>query len=275
MEDLAPPSTFPSGRTDPAALLDILLEDGPLLAVNKPAGVLIEAPPGIDSVVARVKAYLKDREGKTGNVYLGVPHRLDRPVTGVVLFAKNSKAAARLAAQFRDRLVKKTYWAIVEGRPDPPAGTLIDWLAKAPNEARALALEGPRGDAREAILHYRTVGGTPLGTALEIDLGTGRFHQIRAQLAHHGWPIVGDGFYGRKEQEQPEDDALKDATSTTHPNPGPAAGEGTQQFGPMALHAARLTLFHPVRYDLVSVAAPPPGWWPAQLVAETASPVQT
>ncbi len=219
--------------------LDILLEDGPLLAVNKPAGLLIEAPPGIDSLVARVKEFLRQREGKTGRVYLGVPHRLDRPVTGVVVFAKNSKAAARLAEQFRDRQVKKSYRALVVGAPDPPAGTLIDWLAKAPNEARAIVLNGPRGDAREAILHYRTAGPTEQGTALEIDLGTGRFHQIRAQLAHHGCPIVGDGFYGGAK------------TATTGP------------VGPVALHAARLTLFHPVRYDLVAVAAPLPDWWPS------------
>ena len=111
--------------------LDILLEDGPLLAVNKPANLLTEAPAGIDSVVARVKAFLKARDGKAGNIYLGVPHRLDKPVTGVIVFAKNSKAAARLAAQFRDRQVKKSYRCIVRGVPDPPQGTLIDWLAKA------------------------------------------------------------------------------------------------------------------------------------------------
>src|SRR5436190_22987192 len=116
--------------------LEVLCEDGPVLAVNKPAGLLTQGvPAGIPTLEALVKEYLKQRYAKPGNVYLGIPHRLDRPVSGVVVFARNSKAAARLAEQFRDRQVRKTYWALVERPPECPAGELVDWLLKTPDEA--------------------------------------------------------------------------------------------------------------------------------------------
>src|SRR5262245_19734865 len=137
---------------------EIVLEDGPLLAVNKPAGLATQAPPGIPSLEASVKAWLKERHAKPGNVYLGVPHRLDRPVSGLVVFARNSKAAARLAEQFAERRVKKIYRAVVEGLLPDEAGTLIDVLRKIPDEARSvIASPGVEG-ARDAALSYRVVG---------------------------------------------------------------------------------------------------------------------
>src|SRR5262245_36820104 len=124
-------------RGDDVPSLEVLCEDGPVLAVNKPAGLLaLGAVPGVPTLERQVKAYLKEKHHKPGNVYLGIPHRLDRPVSGVVVFARNSKAAARLAEQFRNRQVQKVYWAIVECAPDPPEGELVDWLHKVPDQAR-------------------------------------------------------------------------------------------------------------------------------------------
>src|SRR6202142_113646 len=117
--------------------LEILFEDNHCLAVLKPAGLLTQGPAGIPTLEAVVKAYLKEKYHKPGNVYLGVPHRLDRPVSGVVLFARNSKAADRLSEQFRDHQVTKIYWGIIEGTPDPSEGEWEDWLRKVENEARA------------------------------------------------------------------------------------------------------------------------------------------
>src|SRR6476646_4634528 len=123
--------------SDSGIPLEILCEDGPLLAVNKPAGLLtLGAVPGVPTLERQVKQFLKDKYQKPGNVYLGIPHRLDRPVSGVVVFGRNSKCAARLAEQFRERKVRKVYWALVERPPDPPEGELVDWLLKAPDQAR-------------------------------------------------------------------------------------------------------------------------------------------
>src|SRR5579864_6846194 len=122
---------------DSSSAFEILCEDGPVLAVNKPAGLLtLGAKPGVPTLERQVKQFLKEKYQKPGNVYLGIPHRLDRPVSGVVVFARNSKAAARLAEQFRERRVQKVYWALVEKAPDPPEGEVVDWLLKAPDQAR-------------------------------------------------------------------------------------------------------------------------------------------
>lgn len=217
-------------------MIDVALDDPPVLAVNKPTGLLTEAPEGIDSLVARVKRHLRQEYDKAGNVYLGVPHRLDRAVSGVVLFARNSKAARRLAEQFRDRQIKKTYLALLAAPIEPPSGTLIDWLEKVPDKPVARVVDSFRPGARECILHYRTLRLTPAGALVEIDLGTGRFHQIRVQCAERGRPIVGDTLYGS--------DQTLDADQ----------GEA------IALHAWRLRFLHPVRYDQITAEAPPPAW---------------
>src|SRR5262245_8960059 len=144
--------------SDPGPPLDILCEDGPLLAVNKPPGLLtLGAIPGVPTLERQVKEYLREKYHKPGNVYLGIPHRLDRPVSGVVVLARNSKAAPRLAEQFRERQVRKVYWALVEEAPEPAEGELVDWLRKVPDKAHVeIVLEGAPG-AREARLTYRTL----------------------------------------------------------------------------------------------------------------------
>src|SRR5204862_3331916 len=135
--------------------LQILFEDNHVLAVNKPAPMLTQGPAGVPSLEALVKAYVKEKFNKAGNVYLGVPHRLDRPVSGVVVFARNSKAARRLAEQFHERRVRKVYWAFVEGDVQPTHGVWEDWLLKIPEEARTELVPRDTPGARHAVLHFR------------------------------------------------------------------------------------------------------------------------
>ena len=239
-----------SGSTDdPTAgqgrALDILLEDGPLLAVNKPAGLLTEgASTGVPTLVGMVKDYVRGKYAKPGNVYLGIPHRLDRPVSGVIVFARNSKAAARLAEQFHDRQVRKVYWSVVAGLPDPPAGELRDSLLKLPEEARTEIVPAGTPGARECVLSYRTLADLEGRALLEIEPATGRMHQIRAQLAARGWPIVGDAKYGSND-------------------PFPLADPADVRDGAIALHARSLTVLHPIRYEPVTITAPPAPTWRA------------
>src|SRR5207253_9054748 len=177
--------------------LVILYEDNHCLAVAKPAPLLTQGvPPGIPTLETLAKAYVKERYNKAGRVYLGVPHRLDRPVSGVVLFARSTKAAQRLAEQFRQRQVRKVYWAVVEGDVAPEEGDWQDWLLKVREEARSeiVAVEAP--GAKSAALHYRVLQRLDGGTLLEVEPQTGRSHQIRVQAASHGWPVLGDALYG-------------------------------------------------------------------------------
>src|SRR5688572_20941438 len=153
--------------------VDILYEQGPLLALNKPSGLATQAPPGIDSLEARVKAFIKERDHKPRGVYLGVPHRLDRPASGVLVFARHVRAARRISEQFEGRLVRKLYWACVAGEVSPPEGTWRDWLIKVYGQPRAEVVPGDHPDARQAVLHYRTLGQTAHGSWLEIELETG------------------------------------------------------------------------------------------------------
>lgn len=221
-------------------MIDVLLEDGPLIAVNKPAGLLTQGvPQGLPSLEAGVKDYLRTRYSKPGNVYLGVPHRLDRPVSGIVIFAKNSKAAARLAEQFRERSIRKTYVAVTEQVPATDSGRLVDWLLKDAEAAHVTVVPAGTAGAREAILEYRTLGVIGGRAVLEIALHTGRMHQIRVQLASRGWPIIGDTQYG----------AVTGLTGQPADMPG------------IALHARRLVLRHPIRYDELDIQAPFPGAW--------------
>src|SRR5688572_12903361 len=175
---------------------EILYEQGPCLGISKPAGLATQAPSGIDSLESRLKAYLKERDQKPGNVYLGVPHRLDRPVSGAMVFGKHVRAARRLAEQFEARMVQKTYWACLEGNVSPESGTWTDFVRKVPGEPRAEIVAAEAEDARPAVLHYRTLGRSRHGAWLEIQLETGRMHQIRIQAAHRGHPVVGDTLYG-------------------------------------------------------------------------------
>ncbi|MBN1104213.1 MAG: RluA family pseudouridine synthase [Deltaproteobacteria bacterium] len=212
--------------------LEVLYEDNHLIAVLKPAGVLVQGDrSGVPSLMDMTKEYIKSKYGKPGKVFLGLLHRLDRPVSGVVLFARTSKAASRLSEQWRSRSVKKVYWALVHGRMEPPAGTLTSYLKKGPSRVET-GFEGARG-VQEATLSHRTLRRSEPHSLLEIHLHTGRKHQIRVQLAAAGCPIVGDVKYGG-----------------TPSRSGPG----------LCLTARSLTFIHPTRGEEVTIEAPPPEW---------------
>lgn len=218
----------------PVTPLEILYEDNHCLAVAKPAGVPSTHFDGRTETVDRaVKAYLKDKYQKPGNVFLGVVHRLDKSVSGVLLFARTSKAAARLSEQFREGTVEKIYWAVVEGEVRSDAGSLEDWLRKDEDAGRVLVLDRDAVGAKQALLHFQkraTHGGL---TWLEVRPQTGRTHQLRVQLAHHGHPIYGDAKYG-----------------------------AVHTFGVgIGLFARSLTFLHPVRYEPVTLTAELPRPW--------------
>ena len=215
-------------------LIDILYEEGFCLAVNKPSGLLTQALPGIDSLERRVKDYWESE-------YLGVPHRLDRPVSGVVLFGKNSRTTHRISQQFEERQIDKTYWAIVEGSLAEESGTWIDYMRKIPNRPVAEIIPPINPDAREAVLHFSVLRRLAGCTVLEIRLETGRMHQIRLQAAAHGHPILGDAMYGSgRPFGEPFDD---------------------ERLRAVALHARFLKFVHPTSRQSVEVFAPlPPAW---------------
>lgn len=230
----------------------LLLDDGPLFAVWKPAGLATQAPAEFPSLEARMKDWLRAREQKEGNVYLGVPQRLDRPVSGVILFTRHVRAARKVSEQFERRQVRKTYWACVEGIVSPAEGTWTDRLKKIYGKPRTEVVGPDDPDGREAVLNYRTLGtwrklddaktaGPREGSWLEIDLETGRTHQIRIQAASRGHAIVGDAFYG--------------ATSTF----GDATLEEREL--PIALHARRIQLRHPMTGTPLDITAPLPDTW--------------
>jgi 23S rRNA pseudouridine1911/1915/1917 synthase len=214
--------------------LSVLYEDNHCLAVAKPAGVVSTHFTGREETLDRaVKQYLKDRYHKPGNVFLGIVHRLDKPVSGVLLFARTSKAAARLAEQFRKGTVEKVYWAVVEGTPAPAEGDLDDWLKKDQAAGRVEVVTPQTPGARQALLHYRSLSAQAGLTWLELRPRTGRTHQLRVQLAHRGHPVYGDAKYG-----------------SAHP-----FGRG------IALHARSLTFLHPVRHEPVTLTADVPRPW--------------
>src|SRR3984957_18290419 len=221
--------------------LTILLEDNHCLAVAKPAPLLTQGPPGVPALENMVKDYLRQKYHKPGNVYLGIPHRLDRPVSGVVLFARNSKAAQRLAEQFEKRQVIKGYWGLVEGTVEPAAGTWQEWMLKIKEEARSeIVAEGTVG-ARLALLKYRQLQRDAHGDLVEFLLETGRMHQIRLQASGRGLPIRGDVLYGSKLPFGPPAELPRDRI--------------------LALHARSLTFLHPIRYEPITVVAPLPAAW--------------
>jgi 23S rRNA pseudouridine1911/1915/1917 synthase len=214
--------------------LDVLYEDNHLIAVNKAAGVAtMGARAGEETLVALVKQYIKRKYKKPGNVYLGVVSRLDAPVTGVVVLARTSKAAARLSRQFAEGTVEKVYRAIVEKAPNPAAGQCVDWLLKSESERRMKVVRPGTAGAREARLSYRTLRKLPRGCLIEVRPATGRKHQIRLQLAHRGWLIVGDAKYGSERRFE----------------------------GGLALHARSLRFEHPVTKAAVELVAEVPKSW--------------
>ncbi len=217
--------------------LTVLFEDNHLLVVDKPAGLLVQADQaGAPNLVDTARHYLKVKYDKPGNVFVGLVHRLDRNVSGVVLLARTSKAASRLAAQFREKSVTKIYQAVVSGCPDPSQGRLCHWLA-ARGDSRGVtrASREPFDQARESVLEYRVVEGDSRGSLLEVQPITGRRHQIRAQLALAGHPLLGDLKYG--------------------------APRGLPDHR-VALHAWKLGIAHPVNRESLEFQVEPPADWP-------------
>lgn len=220
--------------------LHILYESETCLVVCKPPGILTQAPPGIDSLVVRIRQYLAG-DAPAENVYVGLPHRLDRPASGAICFGKTRKATRRLVRQFERRRVRKVYWACVEGRVDPPAGLWYDLVRKVPGEPRAEISTAESPDSRLAVLRYCTLGTFCWGTHLEIELETGRTHQVRIQAASRGHPVLGDTQYGAQVPFGPQyDDARLRA---------------------IALHARRLEFEEPLGGRQVSIIAPLDAAW--------------
>jgi len=217
-------------------MLDVLYDDGPVLVVNKPHGLLTQAPAGIDSLELWVRDFYRRREGLEGKFYVGIVHRIDRPVTGAIVFGRHLRATQRLAKQFQERTVDKTYWALVEGDVEGDEGTWRDHLHKRHGMAQAIVVpeDDPRG--KHAVLHYRVRGRDGGRTWLEITLETGRTHQIRVQAASRGHAILGDEQYGA---------ATPFGEATTD-----------QRNRQIALHARSLAFRHPMRDESVEVLAP-------------------
>lgn len=218
----------------------VLFEDHHLIAVNKPAPLLTQAPPGVPSLEGLVKAYLKEKYAKPAGVYLAVPHRLDRPVSGAIVFARNTKAGQRVHQQFHDRTVTKIYWALVEGIVTGE-GEWHDWIRKVPGESRAVKAEPGEPDAKEAILRARILETRGNTTLLELHPLTGRMHQLRVQCAWRGHPVLGDVQYG---STIPFGEAVEERERV------------------IALHARKLVIEHPFTKASLAIEAPLPKLWP-------------
>ena len=213
-------------------MLKILYEDNHLLAVNKTSSDLVQGDKTGDITLPdRIKAYLKEKYNKQGNVFCGVTHRLDRPTSGLVLFAKTSKALARINEMFKNHEIKKTYWAIVKETPKEPEATLNHYLVRNEKQNKSYAYDNQRVDAKEAVLSYKTIAKSDNYCLLEINLQTGRHHQIRCQLAKIGCPVKGDLKYG---------------AARSNPDGG------------ISLHARRVEFIHPVSKEKIDITAPVP-----------------
>ena len=212
--------------------MTIVYEDNHLIIVNKTASEIVQGDKTGDVPLSEtVKQYLKEKYNKPGNVFLGVAHRLDRPVSGLVVFAKTSKALARLNDMFRNGEVKKTYWAIVKECPPAEEGELVHYLVRNEKQNKSYAHDKEVKNSKKAVLCYRLIGHSENYYLLEVDLQTGRHHQIRCQLAKIGSPIKGDLKYG-------------------FPRSNPD--------GSICLHARKVCFIHPVSKERIEVTAPLP-----------------
>ena len=212
--------------------MTVVYEDNHIIVVNKTASEIVQGDKTGDTPLSEtVKQYLKEKYNKPGNVFLGVTHRLDRPVSGLVVFAKTSKALSRLNDMFRNSEVKKTYWAIVRNRPQELEGELTNWLVRNEKQNKSYAYDKEVKDSKKAVLCYKTIGHSQNYHLLEVDLKTGRHHQIRCQLAKMGCPIKGDLKYG-----------------SPRSNPD----------GSICLHARRIAFIHPVSKESIEIEAPVP-----------------
>ena len=212
--------------------MTIVYEDNHIIVVNKTASEIVQGDKtGDEPLSERLKSYLKVKYNKPGNVFIGVTHRLDRPVSGLVVFAKTSKALSRLNAMFQTKEVKKTYWAIVTAAPPQEEGELMHYLVRNEKQNKSYAYARERPESKRAILHYRLLAHSERYWLLEVDLQTGRHHQIRCQLAKMGCPIKGDLKYGA-------------------PRSNPDAS--------ICLHARQIRFIHPVSKELIDLTAPLP-----------------
>ena len=212
--------------------MDVVYEDNHLIIVNKSSSEIVQGDKTGDKPLAEmVKEYIKQKYHKPGNVFLGVVHRLDRPVCGLVVFARTSKALARLNEMFRTKEVHKTYWAIVGNCPPTEEGELVHWLVRNEKQNKSYAYDKEKPEAKKAVLDYKLIGRSERYFLLEVDLKTGRHHQIRCQLAKMGCPIKGDLKYG-----------------SPRSNPD----------GSICLHARRVRFVHPVSKQEIDVTAPVP-----------------
>ena len=210
----------------------ILYEDNHLVIVNKLPGELVQGDETGDRTLADdVKAYLKEKYNKPGNVFLGIPHRLDRPTSGIVVYCKTDKALSRMTALFRTSDIKKTYWAIVDKAPERKEGELVHYITRSADSNKSIASAKERKGAKIAKLSYRLLASSDNYHLLEIDLHTGRHHQIRAQLAAMGMHIKGDLKYG---------------AARSNPDGG------------ISLHARRVSFIHPIKKEKLTIIAPPP-----------------
>ncbi len=212
--------------------LQVLFEDNHIIVINKRAGDIVQGDKTGDKPLSEVvKEYIKEKHNKPGNVYLGVTHRLDRPTSGIVIFAKTSKALERLNRMFQDKKIKKTYWALVKNKPQKSKETLIDYLKKNPKNNKSFAYDKQIKDSKKAILHYEVIKTLNNFFLLEINLETGRHHQIRCQLSNIGSVIKGDLKYGAPRSN-------KD--------------------GSISLHSRKVVFTHPVNKETVEIMAPVP-----------------
>jgi 23S rRNA pseudouridine1911/1915/1917 synthase len=212
--------------------LDIVFEDNHLLVINKSSGVLVQGDRTEDpTLIGMAKDYIKEKYNKPGNVFLGLVHRLDRPVSGLVMFARTSKALTRMTEQFRKKKIRKNYWVITDRMLPDMEGSLVNWLIKDRQKNRVAAYQKEKPGSVKAELEYRILSNMNSLYLTEITLITGRFHQIRAQLSAAGCSIVGDLKYGYKS-----------------PNPDKS----------ICLHARNLVFRHPVKEEEINLVAPPP-----------------
>ena len=212
--------------------MTVVYEDNHIIVVNKTSSEIVQGDKTGDTPLSEtVKEYIKVKYNKPGNVFLGVTHRLDRPVSGLVVFAKTGKALSRLNDMFRLGEVKKTYWAIVKERPKEVEGELVHWLVRNEKQNKSYAYDKEKPNSKKAILRYKLIGHSQNYHLLEVDLQTGRHHQIRCQLAKMGCPIKGDLKYG-----------------SPRSNPD----------GSICLHARRVTFVHPVSKEVIDLTAPLP-----------------
>ncbi|WP_025740271.1 RluA family pseudouridine synthase [Aquimarina pacifica] len=212
--------------------LQVLYEDNHIIIINKRPGDIVQGDKTGDKPLSEiVKEYIAEKYNKPGKVYLGVVHRLDRPTSGIVVFARTSKALTRLNLLFANKEAKKTYWAIVKNQPPKNTDTLIHWLKRNPKQNKSYANKNEVPDSKKAILEYRLIKKLNRYSLLEIDLHTGRHHQIRSQLSSIGSVIKGDLKYG--------------------------ADRGNKN-GSIHLHARKLTFVHPVKKEPLYITAPTP-----------------